>query len=66
MPQWAHLWMHWIKSRTGVIILQCQSDFNGYYYDRNDKPILYRGKRPYYVFFIGDVKFARYQYENGS
>jgi hypothetical protein len=43
----------------GVIILQCQSDFNGYYYDRNDKPILYRGKRPYYVFFIGDVKYLQ-------
>jgi hypothetical protein len=36
-----------------TIILQCSSQFQGKYYDRNDMPISYTGNRPYYIFILG-------------
>lgn len=37
-----------------TIILQFESDFSGVYYDRNDSPYQYQGKRPFYVVMTGD------------
>lgn len=37
-----------------TIILQCQSKFQGKYYNRNDNPVSYNGNRPYYIFIMGD------------
>ena len=37
-----------------VIILHMSSQFDGYYYDMNDKPSLFVGSRPYYIWFIGN------------
>jgi len=36
-----------------VIIIQLESIFDGFYYDKTDKPIRYKGIRPYYVWIIG-------------
>lgn len=36
-----------------VLILQCQSDYNGTYYNMYDQPVPYVGKRPYYVIIAG-------------
>lgn len=36
-----------------TIILQCQSSFNGMYYDRTDHGIPYTGVRPFYIFIMG-------------
>lgn len=36
-----------------TIILQCKSQFQGKYYNRNDVPTTYTGERPYYIFIMG-------------
>jgi hypothetical protein len=36
-----------------VYMLKMESEFAGTYYDRVDKPTAYKGKRPYYIWFIG-------------
>ncbi|MBR6715093.1 MAG: hypothetical protein IKI83_01415 [Prevotella sp.] len=43
-----------------TIILQCSSQFQGKYYDRNDNPISYTGIRPYYIFIMGSYEQLRY------
>lgn len=43
-----------------TIILQCSSQFNGKYYDRNDQPISYTGIRPYYIFIMGSYEYLKY------
>lgn len=37
-----------------AIIIQLESNFNGKYYDKTDKPIWYQGKRPYYIWILGN------------
>lgn len=44
------------KGDLSTIVLQCTSDFKGYYYDMSDKPLFYDGKRPYYIIFVGSIK----------
>lgn len=40
-------------SNFATIILQCSSQFQGTYYDRNDHALAYTGMRPYYIFIMG-------------
>lgn len=44
------------KGDLSTIVLQCTTDFNGYYYDMSDKPLHYNGKRPYYIIFVGSSR----------
>jgi len=39
-----------------VVAIQLQSNFNGLYYDKTDKPIQMNCKRPYYIWIIGNTK----------
>lgn len=39
-----------------AIIIQLQSNFDGLYYDKTDKPLSYKGKRPYYVWIFGSTQ----------
>lgn len=43
-----------------TIILQCSSQFQGYYYDRNDHALSYNGTRPYYIFIMGSYEQLKY------
>lgn len=43
-----------------TIILQCSSQFQGKYYDRNDHPIPFVGTRPYYIFIMGPYDKLKY------
>ena len=43
-----------------TIILQCSSQFQGKYYDRNDHPIPFVGTRPYYIFIMGSYDKLKY------
>jgi len=43
-----------------TIILQCSSQFQGKYYDRNDHPIPFVGTRPYYIFIMGSYNKLKY------
>ena len=43
-----------------TIILQCKSQFQGNYYDRNDHPIFHTGVRPYYIFIMGKYNQLKY------
>jgi hypothetical protein len=43
-----------------TIILQCSSQFNGKYYDRNDNSIPFVGTRPYYIFVMGPYDKLKY------
>ena len=43
-----------------TIILQCSSQFQGKYYDRNDHPIPFVGIRPYYIFIMGQYDKLKY------
>ena len=36
-----------------VVIYHLSSQFNGYFYDKNDIPQIYKGNRPYYIWLIG-------------
>jgi hypothetical protein len=37
-----------------VAIYQLQTNFSGYYYDLNNNPTLFNGKRPYYIWIFGN------------
>lgn len=39
-----------------AIIIQLQSNFDGLYYDKTDKPFSFKGKRPYYIWIIGSTQ----------
>lgn len=41
-------------STLATIILQFTSSFDGFYYDRNDKPFVCKSSRPYYVVITGN------------
>lgn len=37
-------------------VIQLQSNFDGLYYEKTDKPIPFKGKRPYYIWIIGSTQ----------
>jgi hypothetical protein len=39
-----------------AVIIQLQSNFDGLYYDKTDKPLSFKGKRPYYVWIFGSTQ----------
>jgi hypothetical protein len=39
-----------------AVVLQLQSNFDGLYYDKADKPLSFKGKRPYYVWIFGSTQ----------
>jgi hypothetical protein len=39
-----------------AVVIQLQSNFDGLYYDKTDKPISFKGKRPYYVWIFGSAE----------
>ena len=39
-----------------AVVIQLQSDFDGLYYDKTDKPLSFKGKRPYYVWIFGSTQ----------
>jgi hypothetical protein len=39
-----------------VAIIQLQSNFDGFYYDKNNKPISFNGRRPYYIWVFGSTQ----------
>ncbi len=41
----------------GVIIYQLSSNFDGYFYDKFDKPYKFNGNRPYYIWIVGDKQY---------
>jgi hypothetical protein len=41
---------------TAVTVYQLSSNFNGKYFNREDKPTDINGLRPYYIWIVGDVK----------
>ncbi len=43
----------------GLAVLQLSSQFDGYFYDRKDTPIKYRGERPYYMWLVGDKSYIK-------
>ena len=42
-----------IHPNHGVVIYHLESQFDGYFYDKYDKPFKYKGNRPYYIWIIG-------------
>jgi len=47
-----------LKTRNlGIIVYQLSSEFNGMYYNREDKPIKINDRRPFYIWIIGDAKY---------
>lgn len=43
------------KFDLATIVIQMQSEFDGTYYDKNNRPISISGKRPYYIWIIGST-----------
>ncbi|MBB6274095.1 hypothetical protein HDF26_004568 [Pedobacter cryoconitis] len=41
------------KTNLSMIVYRMASDFTGMYFDLNNKPTRYNGKRPYYIWIIG-------------
>jgi hypothetical protein len=39
-----------------TVVIQLESNFNGLYYDKSDRPISINSKRPYYIWIIGNTK----------
>ena len=39
-----------------AVAIQLQSNFDGLYYDKTDKPLSFKGKRPYYVWIFGSTQ----------
>ena len=39
-----------------VVVIQLQSNFDNFYYDKTDKPLSFKGKRPYYVWIFGSTQ----------
>lgn len=52
------------KGNLAAIILQCQSNFDGYYYDMNNHQIRYKGNRPYYIILMGKSECLKDIYSN--
>lgn len=44
------------SDNLSVLILQCQSDYNGTYYNMYDQPMKYQGRRPYYIIMAGSTE----------
>lgn len=42
------------KRDLGIIVYQLSSEFNGAYYNREDKPTKIEGRRPFYIWIIGN------------
>lgn len=38
-----------------AVVIQLQSNFDGLYYNKTNKPIQFNGKRPYYIWIIGNT-----------
>lgn len=45
------------NDNVAVIVYQLSSQFDGLYFDKEDKPIPYKGARPFYIWIIGDAKY---------
>lgn len=41
------------QGQFAIAIYQLKSDFNGPYFDLNDKPTPFKGQRPYYIWIVG-------------
>ena len=41
------------KFDLSAVIIQLESNFEGTYYDKTNKPIPFKGKRPYYIWIFG-------------
>lgn len=52
------------NSTMATIILQFVSSFDGYYYDRNDKPYMCKSQRPFYVVMTGNRGALKTLYAN--
>ena len=39
-----------------AVVIQLQSNFDDLYYDKTDKPLSFKGKRPYYVWIFGSTQ----------
>lgn len=52
------------KGDLAAIILQCQSNFDGYYYDMSNNEIRYKGYRPYYIIMMGKTELLKDIYSN--
>lgn len=39
-----------------AVVIQLQSNFDGLYYDKTDKPLSFKGKRPYYIWIFGSTQ----------
>ncbi len=39
-----------------AVVIQLQSNFDGLYYDKTDKPLSFIGKRPYYIWIFGSTQ----------
>jgi hypothetical protein len=44
------------KFDLSLIVIQLHSNFDGLYYDKTDKPLTYKGERPYYVWIFGSTE----------
>jgi len=44
------------NDNAAIIVYQLSSQFDGMYYNNVDKPISYKGERPFYIWIIGDTK----------
>ncbi len=52
------------NGNMATIILQFASSFDGYYYDRNDKPYVCKSPRPFYVVMTGNRDALKTLYAN--
>lgn len=50
------------KNDLATVCLKMVSDFNGYYYDLNDRPTKINNKRPYYIWIIGKEDLIKEYY----
>ena len=41
----------------GIIVYQLSSEFNGFYYNREDRPTKIENRRPFYIWIIGNVPY---------
>ena len=41
------------KPELALVVFHLESDFDGYYYDKNDTPQKYNGSRPFYIWVMG-------------
>ncbi|MDP4268727.1 MAG: hypothetical protein Q8909_01240 [Bacteroidota bacterium] len=51
-------WATALKSKNlAVTIFQLSSQFQGYYFNREDKPTMIKAQRPYYIWIIGRTEY---------